>query len=294
MGRTLQNHRSRFLARLAVLRLILFFVVLVVADIGAQLGLQQFVRHVPPHHQELVTLAAALAACLVMLLVYVLLVRWIERRPAKELAPLRGLPLAAAGAILGFALFCAVYGVLWVLGVAHWRGFSGFHGVPLALLPALLAAVGEELAIRGGVFRILEDSLGTLFALLLSAGLFGLLHALNRGATPVSTAAIALEAGVLLGAAYALTRNLWFPIGLHFGWNFTEGGVFGAAVSGGGGGHGMVLVPLGGPDLLTGGVFGPEASIVAVAVCLAAALILLILTVRRRHWVPMSFNMMLD
>ena len=290
----MQKSGSRILARLAVFRLILFFMVLVTAYAGAQLGVQQLVKHAPAEYRYVVIVAGAVAACLALLLIYASLVRWLERRPAKELGPLRGIPLAIGGVVMGFVLFCTVYGVLWALGVAHWAGFSGFHGVARALIPAMIAAVAEELAIRGGVFRILEDSLGTLLALLLSAGLFGLLHAMNRGATPVSTAAIALEAGILLGAAYAMTRNLWFPIGLHFGWNFTEGGVFGAAVSGGGGGHGMVSVPLSGPDLLTGGLFGPEASVVAVAVCLAAALVLLIVTVRRRHWVPLSFNMLLD
>ena len=58
---------------------------------------------------------------------------------------------------------------------------------------------------------------------------FGLIHAANKGATLESTLAIALEAGILLAASYILTRSLWLPIGLHFGWNFTEGGIFGAA-----------------------------------------------------------------
>jgi hypothetical protein len=92
----------------------------------------------------------------------------------------------------------------------------------------------------------------------------------NSGATTVSTVAIALEAGVLLGAAYAACGSLWLPIGLHFGWNFTEGGVFGVAVSGRKAGAGIVNMPLSGSALWTGGQFGPEASLVAVAVCLVA------------------------
>jgi hypothetical protein len=120
-----------------------------------------------------------------------------------------------------------------------------------------------------------------------SAALFGLLHALNPGATMTSTVAIALEAGVLLAAAYALTRNLWFPIGLHLGWNFTEGGIFGASISGGAAGKGIFSVSLAGPDLITGGKFGPEASMVAIAVCLALAGALLALTIRTGRWMPM-------
>jgi hypothetical protein len=76
---------------------------------------------------------------------------------------------------------------------------------------------------------------------------------------------------VLLGAAYAATGRLWLPIGLHFGWNFAEGPIFGAAVSGTGIGSGLIEGKFEGPNILTGGQFGPEASVVAVIVCLAAA-----------------------
>jgi uncharacterized protein len=286
--------RSRILARLAIVRLFVFFFVLVTAYAGAQVGLAQLAKHAPELHVEAVTAAGTVVACIALLVIYALLVRGIERRPARELALLRGAPLAVIGVLIGLALFCTVYAILWAMGVARWNGFGGYHGLFTALIPSMIAAVGEELAIRGGVFRVLEDSLGTLIALLLSAALFGFLHAMNPGATLLSDVAIALEAGILLGVAYAVSRNLWLAIGLHFGWNFTEGGVFGAAVSGDGGGHGIVQVTFSGSDLLTGGKFGPEASVVAVGVCLAAAFVMLVMTIRRRHWVPLSFNMLLD
>ena len=282
------------ITRVAFIRLILFFVLPVTAYVGAQLALPQIAKHVPKDNAQVVVLAAAFGLCLLMVGVYTLLVRWVEGRHARELSPFRGLPLVIGGAVFGFALFCAVYAVLWAMGIAHWQGMTGIAVAVSAVVMAAVSAVGEELIVRGGVFRILEDSFGTLVALTLSAALFGLLHAFNHGATTVSTVAIALEAGVLLGAAYAYSRNLWLPIGLHFGWNFTEGGVFGAAVSGGGGGKGLVSMPLSGPDLLTGGAFGPEASIVAVAVCFLAALVLIVLTIRSRRWVRLSFHMMLD
>ena len=285
---------SRTITRVAFIRLILFFVLLVTAYVGVQIALPQIAKLVPKDNAQVVVLAAASGLCLVLLGVYTLLVRWVERRHARELSPFRGLPLVIGGAVFGFALFCGVYAVLWAMGIAHWQGMTGVAVAVSVVVMAVVSAVGEELIMRGGVFRILEDSFGTIIALTLSAALFGLLHAFNHGATTVSTAAIALEAGVLLGAAYAYSRNLWLPIGLHFGWNFTEGGVFGAAVSGGGGGKGLVSMPLSGTDLLTGGAFGPEASIVAVAVCFLAALVLIVLTIRSGRWVRLSFHMMLD
>ena len=80
-----------------------------------------------------------------------------------------------------------------------------------------------------------------------------------------------------------VTRSLWLPIGLHFGWNFTEGGLFGAAVSGGKA-EGIVKTVITGPPLISGGEFGPEASLIALAVCLLVTAILLAIAIRRGHW----------
>ena len=171
------------------------------------------------------------------------------------------------------------------MGFAHIGGYSGATGLAYAVAVAASAAVGEEIIFRGVVFRITEEGFGTLVALVLSATLFGLLHGFNPGASPVSMAAIALEAGILLALAYTATRSLWLPIGLHFGWNFTEGGVFGAPVSGNSA-HGLISSTLSGDPLWTGGAFGPEASLAAVLVCLIASLAFLAITVRRGNWQP--------
>jgi hypothetical protein len=266
--------------------LLVFFVVLLAGDIGAQFGRSWAIHHAPPGARDWVSPGSGLLLAAILLGIYTALVRSLERRPARELEP--RVIQAIAGIILGMALFSSVFGLLHVVGVARWQGLSaaGFDVIPM-LAVGIMAAVGEELAFRGGLFRILEESLGTGTALALSAALFGLLHALNAGATVVSTIAIALEAGVLLGAAYALTRNLWFPIGLHFGWNFTEGGIFGTSVSGGSAAKGIFSVSLSGPNLLTGGKFGPEASVIAIAVCLATAIVLILFVARNGRWIAL-------
>jgi uncharacterized protein len=106
------------------------------------------------------------------------------------------------------------------------------------------------------------------------------LHLVNPGATLLNAAAISIEAGVLLAAAYMLTRRLWLCIGIHIAWNFTQGGIFSVAVSGGQS-KGLLRSNMVGPDWLTGGAFGAEASVVALAVCLAAGITLLVLAVKR-------------
>jgi membrane protease YdiL (CAAX protease family) len=263
-------------------------VVLFGAYIGLQIAIQVAANRLPKAEHATAVAVGFIVLGLPMLLLYAALVRVVERRKVLEIrfAPL----LWIGGIVLGAALFLALYAALWSLGVARFAGLSNDAVILMPFGVELAASFGEEVAFRGGVFRVLEDSFGTVPALLVSAAAFGLVHAFNPGANAVSTAAIALEAGVLLGLAYAATRNLWFPIGLHFGWGFVEGGVFGAAVSGHGY-SGLLHVTLAGPDLLTGGAFGPEASVVAVGISLAASLALAAIAYSKGRWKPLSFRM---
>jgi membrane protease YdiL (CAAX protease family) len=219
---------------------------------------------------------------------YAAFVRVVERRSVTELARTDAARELGAGFALGFVLFSLTMLVLWLFGVVDVVAAGGWTAIGYPLLDAVIAAVTEEVLMRGAVFRIVEESLGSWIALAFSAALFGALHAFNRGATATSSIAIALEAGVLLAAVFMLTRRLWMVFGLHMAWNFTEGGIFGASVSGGDA-HGVYASHFHGPDLLTGGAFGPEASIVAVVVCLTAGLVVLALARKRRHFRPSPF-----
>lgn len=201
--------------------------------------------------------------------------KWIERRSPTELAVRRALPEGLAGLVLGVVLFSAVIGILWLVGVYHLDGIGGPSQLARGFVLAVAAGILEEIVFRGLLFRLSAKIFGTWGALLFTSALFGAAHAANRGATIGSSLAIALEAGVLLGAAYAATSRLWLPIGLHIGWNFTEGSLYSMSVSGHTANSGLLRGALSGPQILTGGQFGPEASIVAVFVCLAVALFFL-------------------
>ncbi len=117
---------------------------------------------------------------------------------------------------------------------------------------------------------MVEDGLGTWVALAISAALFGLGHLANPNATVWSSIAIAIEAGLLLGMAYAWTRSLWFCMGVHAAWNFTQGPLLGIPVSGFEL-KGLLVSTTQGPTLLSGGEFGAEASILTVIVCVSVA-----------------------
>jgi uncharacterized protein len=212
-------------------------------------------------------------------------VRVMEKRAVTELSGRRAVRELSVGLVLGALLFSVTIGLLAALGAYQVTGNNGWQSM-LAILPAcILAGVLEEVLIRGIVFRILEQWLGSWIALGISAVIFGALHLLNPGATILNAAAISIEAGVLLAAAYMLTRRLWLCIGTHIAWNFTQGGIFSVAVSGGES-KGLLQSRMVGPDWLTGGAFGAEASVVALGVCLAAGIALVVLAIRKGNVMP--------
>ncbi len=271
-------------------RLVILFIVLLVLYAGGQVLTFMSADKLSEIPKWQIMLSGAIITSVVMIIAYRLLIRWTEKRAASELGSTNAASLAANGILVGFVLFSAVYAILWLMGAVSFTGINPVSGIVPVLAISISSAIGEEIVFRGVVYRILENSFGTVVALVVSGAIFGLIHAFNPGATIFSTLAIALEAGILLGAAYTLTGSLWFPIGLHFGWNFTEGGIFGAAVSGGQF-KGLIDAQITGSDLLTGGKFGPEASVPALAICLAAAMLMLFVCVSKKLGMPLSFRL---
>ncbi len=282
-----QTPRRGLLARLshwAIVRILIYAAVLIVVLAASIILTNPLIppSSSPLHHPLL--LVRNLASSLLLLAAYGFAVRLLEQRAATELSPRRGAPLLLIGALAGTGLMCAVYLALWGLGHATFARGTGLEGLGGGLAVAFAAAVLEELLFRAVLFRVLEDMSGTTCALVVSAAIFGLLHALNPGASLFSACAVAIEAGVLLALAYAVAHNLWLAVGVHLSWNFAEGSLFGAAVSGGVQSHSLIAVALSGPPWLTGGAFGPEASVISVVVCSLASTAFAILIIRRGGW----------
>lgn len=209
-------------------------------------------------------LTAALAVGL-----YRWLIRRLEDRDPVELRVSDARSGLRRGVLIGLGAFAVTITVIAMTGGYHLDGWGSFGGALTTLGLMCCVAVTEELIFRGVVFRLLEEKAGTWAALAASGGLFGLVHLVNPEATLWGAFAIAVEGGLLLAAAYAATRSLWLPIGLHLGWNMAVGGIFGTTVSGSAAGLGSLLeATVTGPEAITGGSFGPEASIIAILVCL--------------------------
>jgi uncharacterized protein len=231
----------------------------------------------------------AIPSILAVHFVYILFVRWVERRSPTELSRTRALPELGAGMLVGSAIIAIVIFGLWVAGFYEVTQVEPWTAAGLAFSVALQAGYVEEVLLRGVIFRISEEGLGTWAALAISSLLFGAAHHMNPNATVWSSAAIALEAGVLLGAAYLVTRRLWLPIGIHFAWNFTLGGIFGVTVSGVELG-GILAGRIEGPEVWTGGDFGIEASVLTVILCLGIGGYMLFLAHQHNRFVPPAWR----
>jgi len=242
-------------------------------------------------HGSASTLVSVFAELLVVATAVAVTTRWIDRRPLADLGLRLSRPFlaeAAAGFVLGALLLSLVFLLEWGLGWTRVTGF--FRGgarlpfaaaLPAALVLFVAAALSEELVSRGYLLRNLSEGLrigpigpGTALVLgcLLSSAIFGLTHLQNPNATAVSTFNIAL-AGILLSFGYMLTGRLGLPVGLHASWNFFQCCAFGFPVSGMSIVRATALVTADtGPEIWTGGAFGPEGGLVGVLAILLGIL----------------------
>lgn len=219
----------------------------------------------------------------IVLGLYALFVRLMEKHWPTDLSLRRLISHTLLGLLVGFVFMVLVVSTMAASSdvTMVWNNFSGEQQFSVFMM-FLAVAVGEEMIFRGVIFRWIDERWNTWVALLVSAILFGWIHITNDNATWWSSLAIAIEAGLMLGAAYKWSGTLWVPIGIHWAWNYTQGNVFGLAVSGMKAGDSIFVTTVNGPDIITGGGFGPEASIIAVI--LGTLITIVFLTNRyRRH-----------
>ncbi|WP_261992987.1 CPBP family intramembrane glutamic endopeptidase [Streptomyces sp. adm13(2018)] len=195
----------------------------------------------------------------------------LARRDVPEIARRGALREALLGGAIGLGFILVPVLLLTVFGgyTFSWAG-HGFLGVLwTTVMVQIGGSVTEELLFRGLALQALELWWGSRAAVVITSLFFGVAHLGAAEATLWSALAIAVEAGVLLGAAFLWRRSIWFVAGLHFAWNAAEQ-LLGIPVSG----HtpeGWFTLDVHGPTVLTGGGFGLEASILPVLVGAAIA-----------------------
>jgi membrane protease YdiL (CAAX protease family) len=197
--------------------------------------------------------------------------RWLDKRSFESL----GLKLnrqalfdTLAGIGITFVQMGFIYFVVFSLGWLTFEGFaSQFDPINTVVTNVLIFFIGfilvgwnEELLSRGYHLQTIASGLNLFWGVVISSAVFGILHLGNPNATWVSAAGI-FFAGLYLAYGYIRTKQLWLPIGLHIGWNFFEGVVFGFPVSGLDI-YALTRIQVTGPELWTGGAFGPEAGLI--------------------------------
>lgn len=231
---------------------------------------------------------------LAAVLAYWAYVRWHEKREATELQ-LQPLRLLLAG-MSGAALVGLPIAALFALGAYEAVALRGFSSALLGVAGVIfVAATLEELVYRCLLFRVMERSIGTVWALAIQAGVFALQHLGNveqGGARDATTMLVSVTLlGLLWAGLFVLTRNLWVVAAHHAAWNFV---ILLSGVPLSGIQDWRTLAPvesrLAGPGWLTGGMFGPENSLLVIALIAVAVMLLLRLGRRRGAFVHEWFG----
>lgn len=216
--------------------------------------------------------------------------RWLDKRSFESLGlklDRRTLPDVLAGIAITFVQMGFIYALMLGLGWLTFEGFAWeFDPLSVVITSTLTFFIGfilvgwnEELLSRGYHLQTIASGINLFWGVVISSAVFGLLHLGNPNATWVSAAGI-FFAGIYLAYGYLRTKQLWLSIGLHIGWNFFEGVVFGFPVSGLDI-YALTRIRVHGPELWTGGAFGPEAGLIVLPSLLLGALLIYLYTMRR-------------
>jgi len=257
-------------------RILLFLLLMIGMAVGAQLGLRAILGSLPKTSSLIFVLLAVVAT----IAVYVAR-RWLDKKSFVSLG-LSNPAIAWQDVLFGFALSGAmaaiVFGTMLGLGIVSnvqilAPDLAAMAPLLSLLLITILIGYWEELFFRGYILQNMIEGLGLKIAVVVSCLLYGAVHAANPNAGVLSTLLIVLFAYLRI-YGYLATGLLWLSIGMHIGWNFFQGPVFGFAASGHKDAHSLITHDLTGPAWLSGGDFGPEASVLTVPVVLLALLVM--------------------
>jgi len=216
--------------------------------------------------------------------------RWLDKRSFESLGlKLDGRTLIdiLAGIGITFLQMGFIYALMLGLGWLTFEGFAWeFDPVNVVITNVITFFImfifvgwNEELLSRGYHLQTIASGTSLFWGVVISSAVFGLLHLGNPNATWVSAAGI-FFAGVFLAYGYIRTKQLWLPIGLHIGWNFFEGVGFGFPVSGLDI-YALTRITVHGPELWTGGAFGPEAGLIVLPSLALGAFLIYLYTMQR-------------
>jgi len=210
--------------------------------------------------------------------------RLIEKRQPFELTYQGALQEFVKGSAIGGGMVAFIVGLLIMSGCYQVISCTDkFRIVVDYFVKFTMGAFFEEILFRLIIFRLTEEWLGSVWAIVIQSMLFGLAHLANENATLFTSLTIMIVGGITYTAAFIYTHRAWLAVGIHMGWNYFQSGIFGMPNSGSAY-KGVFLPQISGPEWLTGGAFGIEASIPAVSLNLLVGIVLLYLAAQRGHF----------
>ena len=217
--------------------------------------------------------------------------RWLDKRSFESLG-LKLNQLTLVDVLMGIGIAFMQMGFIYILMLwLNWLTFEGFawqfdplgvviKGVLTFFVAFMFVGWNEELFSRGYHLQTIASGTSLFWGVIISSAVFGALHIANPSATWTSTTGIFL-AGIFFAYAYIRTKQLWLPIGLHIGWNFAEGVVFGFPVSGLENMYKLIRIQVTGPEIWTGGAFGPEAGLIVLPALVIGTVLIYLHTMNR-------------
>jgi len=226
-------------------------------------------------------LIKGIIASLFVILAYIYFYRKYEKRQIGEFSTKGLLKITILGILIGATLQGLTLLVIYFLGDFQIISVNPFSSIITPFAVAFSVAIFEETLLRGIIFRIVEEKLGSYISLLISAIIFGAVHLINPDSSVISSICIGIV-GFMFGASYIYSRSLWLPIAIHFSWNFVQSGIFGAITSGNEQTSSLFSTKISGAELITGGAFGPEGTIQATIFWLLVSIIFMVLITKQK------------
>jgi uncharacterized protein len=258
-----------------VLGLLLCFAVFIIAQqlVGKILDVSSI-------EKNLRNLIKGIISSSVVILAYIYFYRKYEKRKIWEFSSKGLLKNTILGVLIGTSLQALAMLVIYLWGDFRIILVNPVSSIITPFAVAFSVAVFEETMLRGIIFRIVEEKLGSYISLAISAIIFGAAHLLNPASSVISTLCIGIV-GFSFGASYIYSRSLWLPIAIHFSWNFVQSGIFGAITSGNEQTSSLFSTKISGAELITGGAFGPEGTIQATLFWVLVSILLMILITKQ-------------
>jgi membrane protease YdiL (CAAX protease family) len=238
-------------------------------------------------NKDVRNLIKGVVASFAVILVYKSFYQKYEKREISELSSKNLVKNISSGILIGTTLQCLTILVIYLFGNFHIISTNSFSSTITPFAIAFSVAIFEEILLRGIIFRITEEKLGSYVSLILSGVIFGAVHLMNPSSTLLSSLCIGLV-GIIFGASYIYSRSLWLPIAIHFSWNFLQSGIFGAVTSGNEKTNSLFNTQISGSELITGGDFGPEGTIQATLLWLIVAILLMVIITKQNKLIKQS------